>query len=104
MCSKSSRKASPTVKAPHGSSLVRLHAGSADGTLYTGIATDVQRRLTEHNEGRAAARYTRARRPVRVVHVEGVSSRAEAARREAAIKRLSRDEKLSLIVAPLEPA
>jgi putative endonuclease len=68
----------------------------ADGTLYTGVTTDPQRRLREHNAGgRLAARYTRARRPVELVHSETATSRAEACRREAAIKKLSRLAKLN---------
>lgn len=70
----------------------------ADNTLYTGIAVDVQRRLDEHNGlSPRGARYTRGRRPVRLCHVEIFSSRAEAARREAAIKKLSRAQKETLI-------
>jgi len=69
----------------------------ADDTLYTGITTDLQRRLDEHNgEGRLGARYTRNRRPVALVHSEQMADRATAARREAAIKRLSRPQKLAL--------
>ncbi len=69
----------------------------ADRSLYTGIATDVQRRLEEHNEGKAAAKYTRARRPVTLAYVESAASRADAAKREAAIKKLRRNAKLALI-------
>jgi putative endonuclease len=71
-----------------------------DGSLYTGIATDAERRVAEHNESdQQAAKYTRARRPVVLVYRERCGSRAEAARREYAIKRLERKEKLSLIVS-----
>ena len=69
----------------------------ADRSLYTGIAKDVQRRLEEHNQGKAAAKYTRARRPVALAYVEPAASRADASKREAAIKKLKRDEKLELI-------
>jgi putative endonuclease len=70
----------------------------ADGSLYTGITVDVERRLAEHNgEGGLGARYTRSRRPVELVHVESAGNRAEAARREAAIKRLDRRRKLALV-------
>ena len=69
----------------------------ADGTLYTGITTDVTRRLAEHNGvGALGARYTRSRRPVQLAYVEKAASRAAAARREAAIKRLDRARKLAL--------
>lgn len=69
----------------------------ADDTLYTGITTDVQRRLSEHNgDDRIGARYTRARRPVVLVYTEQAESRAAAASREAAIKKLTRRQKLAL--------
>jgi len=69
----------------------------ADGSLYTGITTDVARRVAEHNgEGTLGARYTRSRRPVQLVYLEAAPNRAEAARREAAIKRLDRARKLAL--------
>jgi putative endonuclease len=69
----------------------------ADGTLYTGITTDIARRVAEHNgEGGLGARYTRSRRTVQLVYVEAAADRAEAARREAAIKRLDRVRKLAL--------
>lgn len=67
----------------------------ADGTLYTGITLDPERRLGEHNAG-TGARYTRSRRPVTLVHLESAPDRAAASRREAAIKRLSRAHKLAL--------
>lgn len=69
----------------------------ADGTLYTGITTDIARRVAEHNgDGPLGARYTRARRPVQLVYVETAANRAAASRREAAIKRLDRSRKLAL--------
>jgi putative endonuclease len=69
----------------------------ADGTLYAGVTTDLQRRLREHNAGGArSARYTRSRRPVQLIHAESAASRAEACRREAAIKKLPREAKLAL--------
>ena len=68
----------------------------ADNTLYTGITVDVKRRVEEHNFGKSAAKYTRARRPVRLKYSECCNSRSEAASREVAIKRLSRNQKLSL--------
>lgn len=69
-----------------------------DGSLYTGIARDVQRRLQEHNgELGVGAKYTRARRPVVLVYQEAQASRSAALKREAAIKRLSRQAKEDLI-------
>lgn len=68
----------------------------ADGTLYTGIATDVEARLARHNDGKGA-RYTRGRRPVRLLHVEEVPDRPAALRREHAIKQLTAGEKRELV-------
>lgn len=69
----------------------------ADGTLYTGITTDLDRRLEEHNTAPAGARYTRSRRPVSLVYDEPAASRSEASIREAAIKQLTRTEKEALV-------
>lgn len=70
----------------------------ADNSLYTGITTDVERRLQEHNEcNKRGASYTRARRPVQLVYHEQVDSRSAAGRREAAIKQLTKQEKEQLI-------
>ena len=69
----------------------------ADNTLYTGITTDVKRRVNEHNNNNKGARYTRARRPVTLVYEERHESRADASRREYHIKQLNRIEKLKLI-------
>jgi len=68
----------------------------ADGTLYTGWTTDLERRLRAHDSGQGA-RYTRGRRPVRLVYQEEQLTRSAAQRREAAIRRLSRADKLKLI-------
>jgi putative endonuclease len=68
----------------------------ADGTLYTGVTNDVERRLRAHQTGRAS-RYTRSRRPVDLVYLERVRGRGWALQRERAIKKLSRAEKLELI-------
>jgi predicted GIY-YIG superfamily endonuclease len=68
----------------------------ADGTLYTGIAKDVSRRCQQHNAG-TASRYTRSRLPVELVYKERRTSRSMALKREAAIKGMSRREKLALI-------
>jgi putative endonuclease len=67
----------------------------SDGSIYTGYTTDPARRLAEHNAGRAA-RYTRARRPVRLVFLEQLKSRSRALSREARVKRLDRKRKLLL--------
>ena len=68
----------------------------ADGSLYTGITTDIVRRIAQHNgDGSLGARYTRTRRPVQLIHAEAAVSRAEATRREAAIKRLDRARTLA---------
>lgn len=72
----------------------------ADGTLYTGIARDLQRRLADHNGmTRKGARYTAGRRPVRVVYAAGFASRSDALREEIRIKRLTRAQKEALIAA-----
>lgn len=68
----------------------------ADGTLYTGMAADVEQRLRVHNEGQGA-KYTRSRLPVELVYREACESRSAALRREEAIKRLRRPEKLELV-------
>ena len=68
----------------------------ADGTLYTGITNDVPRRLAAHNSGRGA-KYTRGRGPVELVYREACGEKSAALRREAAVKRLSREEKLRLL-------
>lgn len=67
----------------------------ADGTLYTGSTVDVARRLAAHNAGKGA-KYTRSRRPVQVVYQECLPDQSAALRREIALKRLSRAEKLAL--------
>ncbi len=68
----------------------------ADGTLYTGYTDDVERRLRVHNSGKGA-KYTRSRRPVALAYAEEWPDKSAALKREAAIKRLSRAEKLALI-------
>lgn len=70
----------------------------ADGSLYTGITTDVDRRLLEHNYSFKSAKYTRSRRPVNLVWFKEVSGgRSGASKEEYRIKRLSRKKKLELI-------
>jgi putative endonuclease len=69
-----------------------------DGSLYAGITTDPERRVAQHQAGKAS-RYTRGRTPVRIVYREPCASRAEALKRECAVKALSRDEKERLIAS-----
>lgn len=70
----------------------------ADNSLYTGIAMNVEQRIDEHNNNnRLAAKYTRSRRPVVLVYQQRLSSRSDAAKREAVIKRLTKGEKERLI-------
>ena len=67
-----------------------------DGSLYTGSTTDVERRLREH-QGGTGARYTRSRPPVTLAYAEKAPDRSAAQRREAAIKKLPRAQKLKVI-------
>ncbi|CAG37449.1 GIY-YIG nuclease family protein [Desulfotalea psychrophila] len=71
----------------------------ADGTLYTGITTNIARRITEHNSSAKGARYTRSRRPVMLVYRETCRDRSEASKREYAIKQLSPTRKRTLVKA-----
>ena len=73
-------------------------ARCGDGSLYTGVTPDPVGRVETHNRGRGAA-YTRARRPVRLVHLERTAGRGDALRRELAIKRLSRTEKERMLTS-----
>jgi predicted GIY-YIG superfamily endonuclease len=67
-----------------------------DGSLYTGITKDLNRRLKQHNAG-TASRYTRSRPPVKLVFEENHPDQSSALKREAAIKALTRREKLAMI-------
>jgi len=69
----------------------------SDETYYTGITVDVTRRTREHNESPKGARYTRARRPVRLVYQEELPDKSSALKREYIIKRMSRAQKSALI-------
>jgi putative endonuclease len=64
------------------------------GLLYTGITTDVDRRLAEHNMGRRGARFTRAHAPVKLLAAQRVTCRSEALKLEAVLKKLNRAQKL----------
>lgn len=68
----------------------------ADKTLYTGITTNIERRMQQHESGKGA-KYTQGRAPFTIAYTESCPSRSEASKREMAIKRLSRAEKLQLI-------
>lgn len=68
-----------------------------DGSLYTGWTTNLEKRVEAHNAGRGA-KYTKSRRPVRLRYYEQYETKEEAMRREAAIKRLSRQDKLNLFL------
>ncbi len=69
----------------------------ADGTLYTGITTDVARRVEEHNTSPKGARYTRNRRPVNLVYQEICQDRSRASKREYEIKKMNKQLKYKLI-------
>ena len=69
----------------------------ADGSLYAGITTDLERRLAEHNLGKAGAKYTRSRRPVVMAWSEAAEDRGAASRREYALKKLGREAKEELL-------
>ena len=66
-----------------------------DGSLYTGISTDVQRRLEEHRSGKGA-KYTRSRGPLELVYEEECGDHSAALKRELEIKKLSREQKIKL--------
>lgn len=67
-----------------------------DGTLYCGIALDVQARLKQHQEGKGA-KYTRGRGPLELVYEEACGTRPEALKREREVKRLPRSAKLAMV-------
>ena len=68
----------------------------SDKTLYAGSTNNIEKRIQEHNNTKAGAKYTRGRRPVKLVYVEICSTPSIALRREAEIKKLSRAQKLLL--------
>jgi putative endonuclease len=71
----------------------------ADKTLYTGITVDLVRRLQEHNTSKLGAKYTKSRRPVKIVYAKKFRNRSVASIAESKIKKLSRAEKTKLIAA-----
>ena len=69
----------------------------SDKSLYTGITVDLDRRVLEHNTSNKGAKYTRPRRPVQLVYSETYEDRSSASKRESALKKLSRSDKLTLL-------
>ena len=69
----------------------------SDDTLYTGITTDLERRVDEHNTSPKGAKYTRARRPVELVYSEIYDDKSSASQREYAIKKMTRAQKMVLV-------
>ena len=69
----------------------------SDNTLYTGITTNLDRRINEHNGSKLGAKYTRSRRPVKLVYSRFVGTRSDALKEEYRIKKLSKNEKTQLI-------
>jgi len=69
----------------------------SDKTLYTGIAVNLVKRLKEHNFSKLGAKYTRSRRPVKLVYSKKFRTRSAAAKEEFKIKTLSRQDKIKLI-------
>ena len=72
----------------------------ADDTLYTGVTNDLSKRIENHNTGKTGAKYTRARRPVELLYHESVGDRGAAQKREAEIKKMTRDQKITLVNLP----
>lgn len=68
-----------------------------DDTLYTGITIDLDRRIDEHNNSTKGAKYTRIRRPVKLIYSEIKEDKSSASKREYEIKKLSREQKLELV-------
>ena len=69
----------------------------SDSTFYTGITTNLDRRLKEHNSSKLGAKYTKVRRPVKLIYSQEFNNRSEASVEEARIKKLSRIEKINFI-------
>ncbi len=69
----------------------------ADNSLYTGVTTDVERRVLEHNAKKSVTKYTRVRQPVEVAYQEEAGSRSEACKREAQLKKLTKKQKEALV-------
>jgi putative endonuclease len=69
----------------------------ADKTFYTGVTTDLERRVKEHNSGKLGAKYTRPRQPVKLIYSAGFKDRSLALKEEARIKSLTKKEKLEFL-------
>ncbi len=69
----------------------------ADGTLYTGIAVDLVRRVHDHNHSELGAKYTKGRRPVKLIYSKKFRNRSAASKVEARVKKLSHKEKLKMV-------
>lgn len=69
----------------------------SDNSIYIGITTDIKRRIQQHNSESGGARYTRSRKPVKLVYVEQMDNRSSAAKQEYRLKQLSAEQKRSLI-------
>ncbi len=69
----------------------------SDQTFYTGITTNLNRRIKEHNNSKLGAKYTKIRRPVKLIYSQEFNNRSEASIEESRIKKLSRLEKLNFI-------
>ncbi len=74
----------------------------SDGTLYTGITSDLERRIKEHNSSKLGAKYTKIRRPVELVYSKKYTNRSEALIEEARIKKINQREKIELIKKSLK--
>ena len=70
---------------------------ASDGSLYTGVTTDVERRFAEHSGSGKGAKFFRGRKPVKIVYQQDLPDRSSALKREAEIKKLTRENKLLLI-------
>lgn len=86
-----------TVDKPYFVYIVRC----SDGSLYTGISCDVERRVADHNSGKYGAKYTRSRRPVQLIFKKKAKSRSSAQQAEWRIKQLSRQAKQKLITTSM---
>ena len=69
----------------------------SDGTLYTGITNDLEKRIEAHNSGKDGARYTRSRGPVKLVYSEEAGTKSAAAKLEYKIKKMTREKKMKLV-------